>query len=167
MPLPLLASLIPAGINAVSSFFGANAQNKLTKEQMQLQADALQLEREKDRRAAESDILRKLAQTAYLRGGGASMEPRSVMMGGQSMALPSFGFGPRPASQAQMDSASDLEKVLLERMTAPMVNPAEERKLKGITGFMRAFGMDPTKLEEAIRQRAAANGRADANLGRR
>lgn len=110
--------LIPAGISAIGSIFGANAQNKATKEQVGVQREALQLEREKDRRSSESDMLRKLAQASYLRSGGAQTSPATVMMGGQSRQLPSFGFGPQAASPAQMSAAEELESLLLSRIGA-------------------------------------------------
>jgi hypothetical protein len=125
-------------------------------QQVQLQQDALQLQRERERRDTETDIFKKLAQTAYLKGGGASEGPTTINYGGQQTTLPSYGFGPRAASDAQKTAATDLETLLLERVRAPMVNPADERNA------FRFVGTDSGPIEDYLRRRGAANGRSDA-----
>jgi hypothetical protein len=141
---------------------GASAQGKASNKQVQLQQDALQLQRERERRDTETDIFKKLAQTAYLKGGGASEGPTTINYGGQQTTLPSYGFGPRAASDAQKTAATDLETLLLERVRAPMVNPADERELTDIRNAFRFVGTDSGPLEEYLRRRGAANGRSDA-----
>lgn len=161
------AQLLGMGLGAAGSFMNSSAQNKATKEQNQLQQDALQLQRERERRDTESDIFRKLAQTSYLKSGGAKGGPTTINYGGQQTTLPDFGFGARPASQEQMTAATELEKLLIERLRAPMVNPADERELTrfGTSPMARLAGVSPEqaqRLQDELRRRGAANGRGDA-----
>lgn len=77
------------------------------------QYDRLRLEGEKDRRLAETDALHKLAQTGYLKGGGNPYKPATMLDGS---VLPTFGFGPKAPSQAQLEAANTLEGQLLARV---------------------------------------------------
>jgi len=77
------------------------------------QYDRLRLEGEKDRRLAETDAMRKLAQTGYLKSGGNPYKPATMLDGS---VLPTFGFGPKAPSQAQLEAANTLEGQLLARV---------------------------------------------------
>lgn len=100
-----------------SSMLGAYGQSELMNRAMRgsmMQGyDELNLGFDKQNLARESDSMKKLAQTAYLKSGGA--KPLPTM--GASGAIPDFGFGPRPSSAAQMQGASTLEGSLLKRLT--------------------------------------------------
>ena len=121
----------PAGYADMASMAGAFSQGKkadrvITGNYTQ-DYDQMMLDREKnqndlylraqaDRNANENNSLRNLAVTSYLRGGGADVSPKSITLNGQQRELPNFGFGPRPASTAQMEGAAALEPKLLDRL---------------------------------------------------
>jgi hypothetical protein len=154
--LSWLPAALGAGGAALGSMGEASAQNRGERLAALLEQDKLRLLAEQDRRTSESDAMRKLAQTAYLRGGGyqAPATPRTITLGGMQRELPSFGFGPRAASEAQMSAASDLERELLARLSGPgfqlsdysrEMKPGIGERLAGIFGpalGVTAVGMD-------------------------
>ena len=91
----------------------AEAANRLNKGNLTQGYDRLNLEASAENRAREREALRGLAQTSYLMGGGA--KPLNLQV--NSGMMPDFGFGPRPASAAQMQGASTLQGTLLNRLT--------------------------------------------------
>lgn len=78
--------------------------------------DRLMLEAQQARERAEQDALAKLASTNYIKSGGATYRPASLMIGGRLQQLPTFGFGPRGVSDAQRASAESLESQLTARL---------------------------------------------------
>lgn len=123
---------IGAGASAGSQ---ASASNRGTTLQALMDQDRMRLMAGQDQRAGESDTLRKLAQTAYLRSGGAHYGPTSTPAG----MLPTFDFGPRPASPEQMTAAGSLEQELLKRQArGPMQLSDYTKQMK--PGFFEKFG---------------------------
>ncbi len=158
--IPGMEYAIPAGISFVGNLLNAGAQNKATREQNQIQREGLQLAREGDRRSAETDAFRKLAQMAYLKGGGAQEGPSSISYMGKDTTLPSYGFGPKAASPEQMKMAEELEKLLMSRLRAP-VTPMSLPPVGSISQrFLDAMGKDDKakQLEEFIRSQTTTPG---------
>jgi hypothetical protein len=84
--------------------------------------DQLNMDAAKTNAGLESDALRKLAQTSYLKSGGAKPMNFNVASG----RMTDFGFGPRPASAEQMQGAGTLEQTLLKRLTPEgMIKPTD------------------------------------------
>ncbi len=78
--------------------------------------DQLMLQAQHARERAETDALAKLANTNYIKSGGAPYKPASLTLGGQPQSLPAFGFGPRALSAAQHVGADRLERQMLDRL---------------------------------------------------
>jgi hypothetical protein len=99
-----LASLIGAATNTA-------ANNRTTSGNFAQQYDRNMLLAQQDRRAQESDALRKLAITNYLKSGGNTYDASKA-------GIPySYGFGPKGTSPAQQQAASSLEAEMLKRAT--------------------------------------------------
>jgi hypothetical protein len=90
-------------------FAGAQAANRSTAADLSMNHDQLGLAAAGNRRADESDALKKLAQTSYLLGGGSGYKPGNL-------GLPSFGFGPKAPSAAQVTGAQTLQDQMLARL---------------------------------------------------
>lgn len=112
--LAWLPAALGAGGAALGAMSGSAANNRGATIEAMLAQDRNRREGAQDQRSSESDALRKLYQTGYLKAGGAT--PGS---GASAYGLPSAGFGPRPASQAQMMGAKTLEMSLLDRLNHP------------------------------------------------
>jgi hypothetical protein len=121
--------LIDAVGSAASAGSQAAASNRGTRLQALMDADQMRMAAAREQRASESDILRKLAQTAYLRQGGSQFKPSTQY---------SYSFAPRAASAEQMRSAGDLERELLRRMVNPMQLSDYGKDMK--PGFWEKFG---------------------------
>lgn len=79
--------------------------------------DRNMLQAQQDRNANESDALKKLYSTNYLKNGGSHFQlPTSLSLGGTSHTVPNLGLGPLPASEAQQQGAKTLESQLLTRL---------------------------------------------------
>lgn len=89
--------------------------------------DRMMLDRERDqnligiqaaenRRADESDAIRKLGITGYLSRGGSDFKMPTFNLSGEQRTPVSFGIGPKPASEAQVAGAKTLEQQLLKRL---------------------------------------------------
>ena len=94
----------------------SEALNRYKKGEMTQGYDQLMLQAQQDRRAQETDAIKKLAQAGYLASGGAKPPLSQISLGGQMRALPDFGFGPRPASDAQRQGATTLQAEMLKRL---------------------------------------------------
>jgi hypothetical protein len=73
------------------------------------------LQAARDRNDNETDALKKLQVTSYLKGGGASQQPFSFMLGGKERTAPKFGFEPRAASDEEKAGASTLQNTIMSR----------------------------------------------------
>lgn len=127
--------MIDAIGGAASAGSQAAASNRGTALQAMMDQDRMRMAAADQQRTGESDILKKLAQTAYLKSGGAQYGPTSTPAG----MLPTFGFGPRPASAEQMAGASTLEQELQKRLTAPPMQ-LQDYASKMKPGFWEKFG---------------------------
>jgi len=144
--LAWLPAAIGAGGAALSGASQASAQNRGSRIQALMAQDVARLRAEQERRESERDIMRKLAQTAYIGSGGyqAPASPRTITLGGAQMALPSFGFGPRGSSEAEISAAKSLEAELLKRLAGPGWQPsdymkhAKAGKLESLGGWLGA-----------------------------
>ena len=100
----------------IGSFSKGEKSNRLDRANLTQNYDQLMLRAQAERNANESDALKKLAQTSYLSSGGSQFKLPTIQLGGQMRTLPDFGFGPRPASDAQKQGASTLQAQLLQRL---------------------------------------------------
>jgi hypothetical protein len=65
----------------------------------------------------ESDALRKLQQTAYMKSGGSTFTPPTISLGGKERTAPSFaGISPRQMTGEEMQGASDLQGQVMDRL---------------------------------------------------
>lgn len=97
----------------LGSYANSEAGNRATTGHFTQDWDALRLKAVQDRRVAESDAMKKLAQTGYLGSGGNPYKPATMLTG---ETLPSFGFGPKAPSAAQLEASKTLEGQLLARL---------------------------------------------------
>lgn len=121
-PGSLLSSFLnPNNLADLGSMFGSLSSgekaNRLTGANLTQNYDQLKLAEQSGRNQNESDALSKLAVTKYLKEGGSKYKPgQQFSIGGKTYSVPDFGFGPTPASQAQMQGAADLEGQLTDRL---------------------------------------------------
>lgn len=130
-----IAGLAGAAGSALSAKAKTDASNRGAKMEALLAQNQLNLQGAQNRRQQESDSLRKLAQAGYLKSGGHKYTPPA--------GSPAYGFGPRGASEAQMQAAANLETELLKRMQGgdytPMdimqhANPGLGERIAGLAG---------------------------------
>lgn len=127
--LPLIDA-VGAGINGATQ---AAASNRGTRLQAMMDQDQLQMAANRENRTAESDVLKKLAQTGYLARGGAQFQPSTPY---------SYSFAPQGASDTQKQAANTLEAELMRRLQNPMrlqdygkqMQPGFWERLGGIIG---------------------------------
>lgn len=100
----------------LSGFGTGQQQNRIAGGNLTQDYDTLMLNAQQGRNANESDAMRKLAQTSYIKSGGAQSGPRSISLGGQTRELPSFGSAARPASAEMKQGAETLQSMLLDRL---------------------------------------------------
>lgn len=96
-----------------NTYANDEARNRVQRGNFAQAYDRTRLMGREDDRDQESDAIKKLAQTSYLASGGAKPLPTHVNSGN----LPDLGFGPRPASDAQKQAATNLQGTLLNRTT--------------------------------------------------
>lgn len=70
---------------------------------------------QRDRRENESDAIKKLSTTAYIKSGGAPFDASKVQLSG-GRSLPSFNFPRPPITDEMKKGASDLEAEMLKRL---------------------------------------------------
>ena len=100
-------------------------------------------------RGFESDDLRKLQQTAYIKGGGANVSPMSIMLNNQSRQLPSFaGITPQPKTAEEMAGAGKLQESVMGRIGQPTHLPTE---------FKPSFTYQPSDPNEYAKPGMAEN----------
>lgn len=116
--------------------------NRMAKGAFTQNYDQNMLAAQTGRNQNETDALRKIAITNYLKSGGFKGGPGSIQLGGQTRTLPTFGGGPRPASEAQMSSAGTLENMLQQRLASggsylpqPLESYAEPGKVENISRY--------------------------------
>jgi hypothetical protein len=118
---------IGAGSSAASQ---ASAQNRGARLQALMDQDQMRMAASRDNRESERDILKKLAQSAYLSSGGANFKPSTEY---------TYSFAPRAASKTQMDAAGLLEAELMKRLQAgPMKLSNYSKEMR--PGFWERFG---------------------------
>jgi hypothetical protein len=112
------------------------AHNRGVKLDAMMAGDEMALANERQRMAAESDLMRKMQQTNYLKSGGFKDTGSGVAASGQPMTR--FDFGTRPAGASEIAASTELEKQLMNRLHNPM-------KLRDYDSQM-----DPGKVETAM-----------------
>jgi hypothetical protein len=98
---------------------GANMQGDFDRLMVDREADMnrLALDAQEGRNLNETDAMRKLQQTAYMRGGGSNFAPPTISLGGQDRTAPSFaGIAPRGMSGEEMQGATDLQGQVMDRL---------------------------------------------------
>lgn len=113
--------LNPQGLADASSVLGgigeAEANNRYRKGNLTQNYDRLMMEAQQDRRANETDAMRKLAMTGYIGQGGSHFTPPTIELNGRQRTAPSFpGIAPTPISDAQKQAAATLEQQMLQRV---------------------------------------------------
>lgn len=100
----------------LGAFSSGQKDDRIVKGNFTQNYDRLMMDAQTGRNQNESDAMKKLAQTSYLKTGGYQPGTHSIQMNGQTRDLPSFGGGPRPASAEQQQGAGTLQKMLLDRL---------------------------------------------------
>jgi hypothetical protein len=98
--------------------------------------DEMKILADRERRAAEADLMKKIQTTSYLKGGGFKDTGPATSVSGKPLGK--FDFGVRPASESEMTMATELEGQLMNRLR----NPIE------LSDY--ASKMDPGKMETAL-----------------
>ena len=100
----------------LGKFSTAQAGNRALRAGLTQNYDKIAMDAEQNRNKTESDALKKLAVTSYLKGGGANYQPPTISLNGQTRTAPAFSFAPKPASAEQIQGASDLQSQLMGRL---------------------------------------------------
>ncbi len=100
------------------------------------------LQAQQDRRAQETDAMKKIQQAGYIKSGGVPFDASSVKLAG-GRELPSFSFPRAPITDEAKQAAGMLEKTMLERLGpngsfAP--KPADEFTDRGTMENIGRFG---------------------------
>lgn len=107
---------VSSGMEDIGSLLGKYADTEAANREDKWRAtnayDNQRLAAEQNQRLAETDAVKKLAQTSYLERGGNPYTPARVNSG----QLPDYGFGPVATSAAQRAGASTLKDQLLKRL---------------------------------------------------
>lgn len=109
-------SLHAAG-QGLGALAGTQAHNRGVKLDAMMAGDEMQLAADRERRAAEGDILKNMQIAEYLKGGG--YQDTGPTMSSSGRPLPRFDFGTRPATEAEMDMAGTLQGQLKNRLENP------------------------------------------------
>jgi len=127
------------------------AHNRGAQLEAMMAGDEMALAADRERRAAEADILRKIQTTSYLKGGGAGDVKPGVSVTGKPFGQ--FDFGVRPPTEAEIAAAGELEGQLMERLRNPI-------KLRDYDSKMEAGGMETALnwLSPALTTLGAARG---------
>ena len=110
-------TLLAAG-KGLASIGQTSAHNRGVKLDAMMQGDQMKLLADQDRRAAESDFMRKMQQTSYLKGGG--FKDPGTVTSASGQPLTKFDFGARPASESEIAMSTELEKQLMGRLRSPI-----------------------------------------------
>jgi hypothetical protein len=128
-------TLLAAG-KGVAGIGQTEAHNRGVKLDAMMAGDEMGIANERQRMAAEADLMKKIQQTNYLKGGGFKDTGSGVAANGQP--LTKFDFGVRPSGESEMAASTELEKQLMTRLRNPM-------KLRDYDSQM-----DPGKMETAM-----------------
>lgn len=127
-------------LNAAGQGLGAigqtQAHNRGVALDAMLASDDMKLAADRERRAAESDMLKKVQITSYLKDGG--FKDPGTMMSANGKPFTKFDFGTRPASEAEIAMASGLQDQMMDRMKNPIQ----------LSDY--ASKMEPGKMETAL-----------------
>ena len=100
----------------------------------------------------ETDALKKLQQTAYIGGGGNALGPISIMLGGTSRSIPTYGLGPAATTAEEQTGAKSLQEMLMNR-------------LKSGGSYLPTQNVQPHPLESYARPGMAENISSYAGTG--
>lgn len=98
--------------------------------------DEMKILADRERRAAEADLMKKVQTTSYLKGGGFQDTGPGVSANGKPFTK--FDFGTRPANESEIAMATELEKQLMDRLHNPIQLRDYDSK------------MNPGKMEKAL-----------------
>lgn len=99
--------------SAFGAYAGAQAHNRGGKADLAQIDNANSLQAIQERRAAETDALRKIRAGSYIMGGGSNW---TMPTQARSGPLTDFGLGPVPITQAEKDAAATLQSQLMDRL---------------------------------------------------
>lgn len=107
--------LLDAG-KLLGSFGQGQANQRVSQNNGQLGQDEALLRAQQDRRAAETDAMKKLSETGYILGGGSTFKQPTLSLNGKTYPTQGFGLGPTPISPAQKTAAQTLQDQMLARV---------------------------------------------------
>lgn len=117
------------GVGAISETM---ANNRGTELDAMMAADNMAMLANRNRRDDEDHLWKNLQAMNYVKSGG--KQPSGPRMSASGRALPSFGFGPAPISEADKTVATTLEQQLLQRLNNPPQLRDYDSKMKAGTG---------------------------------
>lgn len=124
--------LSPQGMEGLGRGVGAigqtQASNRGTELDAMMEADRQKLLAERDRRDEQTDLWKKLQAADYMKSGGTPASGPSMSANGKPFT--SFGFGPKPISDANKAMASTMETQLLDRLQHPTELRDYDSKMK-------------------------------------
>lgn len=103
--------------SVLGGFSSGQKANRVQQGQFAQNYDKNMMEAEQLRNQNESDALKKLAQTSYLLNGGSHFTPPTLNLNNKTYTSPNLGYGPSPASAAQMQGAQALQDQLVARLS--------------------------------------------------
>lgn len=129
-------NVLDATARGLGSLGQSSANNRGTVLDAMMEADKLRMEAAQQRRAEESDIMKKMQIAEYLKNGGAGdFEPSTSAMGRQ---FTKFSFGPKATTDAEKKMAAILEEQLRDRLAHPM-ELSDYSKMYKPSGFERTM----------------------------
>jgi hypothetical protein len=109
------------GLDAAGRALGAvgqtQASNRGTMLDAMMAGDEMKMASARERRADETDIMKKIQMSEYLKGGGANYAPSASVTG---KPLGQFDFGVRPATETESQMAGELAGQLKQRLSNPL-----------------------------------------------
>lgn len=137
----LMGSLLKPGVmstvgRGLGSIAETQANNRGTALDAMMEGDRIRLDANRDRRADETDLWRKIQAANYMKSGGSDRTPVKSSSGA---TLPSFGFGPKPISAEDKQMADTLLPQLQQRLANPLqlsdyaskMNPGKTESILG------------------------------------
>jgi hypothetical protein len=119
-------------LDAAGRGLGAIGQTQAHNRGVELDAmmagDEMKLAAERERRASEGDLMKKLQTAEYLKGGGMGEQAPVLSVSGKPLGK--FDFGVRPPTEAEVSMAGELESQLMERLKNPTQLSDYESKMK-------------------------------------
>jgi hypothetical protein len=110
-------SLAAAG-RGVGAIGQTQAHNRGVALDAMMAGDEMKMAADRERRASESDIMRKVQQTQYLKGGGFKDTGPGKSVSGKPFGQ--FDFGVRPATETEMQASTELEDQVMNRLRNPI-----------------------------------------------